>query len=92
MSLNDAVGYLAALLVLAAFSMRDLVVLRLVAIASNLAFMVYGALADLPPVLLLHAVLLPTNLFRLTQLMRERLGAKQVGLDLNGHRQNRPET
>ncbi|MDX2006807.1 MAG: hypothetical protein SFU83_16165 [Meiothermus sp.] len=92
MSLDDVVGYLAALLVLVAFSMRDMVVLRLVAIASNLAFLAYGALADLPPVLLLHAVLLPTNLFRLTQLMRERLGAKKVGLDLNGHRQNRPET
>jgi len=38
------------------------------AIASNFAFMAYGYLAHLPPVLGLHIVLLPINLLRLAQL------------------------
>lgn len=66
----DLVGYLASLLVLAAFCTRGMVPLRLLAITSNLAFMVYAVLADLDPVLLLHALLLPVNLFRLLQARR----------------------
>ena len=48
-------GWLRALLVLAAFCMRGMVALRLMAIASNLAFIGYAAMADIHPVLLLHA-------------------------------------
>lgn len=65
--LTDALGYLAALLVLAAFCMRDMTALRMLAIASNLAFMAYAMYANLQPILLLHAVLLPVNLWRLLQ-------------------------
>ena len=38
------------------------------AIASNIAFIAYGGLADVGPVLLLHVLLLPINVFRLVQL------------------------
>ena len=65
MSTVEAVGYLASALVLATFCMRDMVPLRCVAIASNLAFIAYGALADLGPVLVLHLLLLPVNVGRL---------------------------
>jgi len=41
----DAIGYLAAALVLATFSMRSMGRLRLLALASNLAFIAYGYLA-----------------------------------------------
>ena len=41
--------------------MRDMVALRCMAIASNLAFIAYGVLADLGPVLVLHLLLLPVN-------------------------------
>jgi len=64
----DAIGYLAASLVLAAFWMRSLSALRYVAIASNLAFIAYGYIGDLMPVLLLHMLLLPVNVFRLAEL------------------------
>jgi len=64
----DAIGYLAASLVLAAFWMRSLGALRCVAIASNLAFIAYGYLGDLTPVLLLHVLLLPVNVLRLAEL------------------------
>jgi len=65
MSAIEAIGYLASALVLAAFCMRDMVALRCTAIASNLAFIAYGALADLGPVLVLHLLLLPVNVGRL---------------------------
>jgi hypothetical protein len=65
MNLTEPIGYLASALVLATFCMRDMAMLRSVAIASNLTFMLYGAMADLGPVLVLHLLLLPVNLQRL---------------------------
>lgn len=62
---TDLVGYLASVLVLATFCMRDMVALRCIAITSNLAFIAYGGLAGLVPVLLLHLLLLPVNALRL---------------------------
>lgn len=67
----ETIGFLASALVLLSSSRRGMAPLRAVAIASNLAFVSYGALADLLPVLLLHLVLLPTNVFRLVQALRE---------------------
>ena len=61
----DFIGYIASALVLATFCLRDMVALRCMAIASNLAFITYGGLADLGPVLLLHLLLLPVNALRL---------------------------
>lgn len=68
----DALGYVASALVLATFSMPGLAGLRVVAIASNIAFIGYGALADIAPVLCLHALLLPMNCLRLHQAIRSR--------------------
>jgi len=73
---REAVGYLASSLVLAAFCVRDMVPLRILAIGSNLAFISYGWLAGLRPVLLLHLILLPTNIVRLSQLLRDRRPAR----------------
>jgi len=41
--------------------------LRWMAIASNVAFIAYGYLRGLAPVLLLHTLLLPVNVCRLAQ-------------------------
>ena len=68
MNAFEPIGYLASMLVLATFCMRDMVALRAVAIASNAAFIAYGAMADIGPVLLLHVLLLPVNVLRLAQL------------------------
>lgn len=57
----DAIGYLAAGLVFVTFCMRSMVPLRLVAIASNIAFIAYGHLGQLTPVLVLHGLLLLVN-------------------------------
>jgi hypothetical protein len=73
MNAYEPIGYLASLLVLATFCMRDMVSLRVVAIASNVAFIAYGALAGISPVLLLHVVLLPVNMLRLAESVRSAL-------------------
>ena len=73
MNPHEPLGYLASLLVLTTFYMRDMVRLRVAAIASNLAFITYAALADLDPILLLHLLLLPTNLYRLYQALHPNL-------------------
>lgn len=63
----DIVGYLASALVLVTFYMTEMLPLRLVAIASNVAFIAFGYLAGITPILLLHIWLLPLNLWRLRQ-------------------------
>jgi hypothetical protein len=63
----NAVGFLAAGLVITAFCMKDILHLRIVAVASNVAFLAYGVALGLMPVWLLHLVLLPVNLVRLWQ-------------------------
>ncbi|MEM6932216.1 MAG: hypothetical protein AAF526_01385 [Pseudomonadota bacterium] len=68
----DFLGFLAGALVLLTFAMRSMMWLRLVAIGSNMAFLVYGLAVRLMPIWLLHAMLLPLNLLRLEQMFRVR--------------------
>jgi hypothetical protein len=70
MELAEILGYIAAGLVLATFTMRTMIPLRYLGIASNVAFIAYGYAADLLPVLLLHAALLPLNVYRLFEMQR----------------------
>ena len=72
MRLWDAAGYLAAGLVITAFCMKGMVPLRVVALTSNVAFLVYGIGLGLVPVWLLHAILLPVNSWRLWQRIARR--------------------
>jgi hypothetical protein len=65
---TQLVGYLASSLVLSTFLTTDMRFLRLVAILSNIAFLTYGTLAGIAPVICLHSMLLPLNIFRLSQL------------------------
>jgi CRP/FNR family transcriptional regulator, cyclic AMP receptor protein len=68
----DVLGYAAALLVLATFCVRSMVWLRMLAIASNVAFISYAVLAQIHPVLALHALLLPMNAWRLAEALQQR--------------------
>jgi hypothetical protein len=63
----DVCGYVASGLVLAAFYMRDMVPLRIAALASNLAFIAYGLALGLTPIWLLHLLLVPLNGWRLVE-------------------------
>lgn len=67
MSAHDAIGFLASALVLLTFCMRSMTPLRVVAIAGSISFIAYGYMGDLLPVLVLHCLLLPVNLYRLSQ-------------------------
>jgi hypothetical protein len=63
--MSDVLGYAASSAVLASFLMQTMVPLRLVAILGNILFISYGYFADIHPVFVLHAVLLPINIARL---------------------------
>jgi CRP/FNR family transcriptional regulator, cyclic AMP receptor protein len=68
----SAIGFVASALVLAAFGMKDMVNLRIVAICSNVAFITYAVMLNLPPILILHVILLPLNAWRLAQELQSR--------------------
>ena len=75
---GSAIGFIASGLVLAAFGMKDMVNLRIVAICSNVAFITYALLLDLPPILILHVILLPLNGWRLMGVLKQ-CSAMKVG-------------
>lgn len=70
MTVGELAGYVAAILVFATFYMKTMVPLRIAGIVSNVAFIIYSALENLPPVLILHVALLPLNVIRLRQIQR----------------------
>ena len=79
----DLVGYVASGLVLLTFTAKSMLTLRILAILSNFAFICYGIIDSIVPVLCLHAILLPLNITRLAQLLagasaRERVCGKSV--------------
>lgn len=65
-----SIGYLASALVFITFYMKTMVPLRCVAIASNVAFLTYGAWLGLWPIAILHGLMLPLNSMRLMQIRR----------------------
>jgi hypothetical protein len=71
----DVIGYAASTLVLTAFGMKNIIPLRVVAMCSNLVFIIYGLGLELTPVWSLHAALLPMNAWRLV----EALGPQAAG-------------
>ena len=69
-NLSGISGYVASTLVLFTFVAKDMRLLRTIAIFSNLAFITYGTIEWLPPVLFLHMALLPLNIVRLAEIVR----------------------
>jgi CRP/FNR family cyclic AMP-dependent transcriptional regulator len=70
-----AAAWVASVLVFSSFFMKTMVPLRLVAIASNVAFITYallgldsGVFSKVYPILVLHSCLLPLNVVRLAQI------------------------
>lgn len=76
MSAVSDLGWCACALMLMSFCCERASCLRSFAVAANLAFIGYGWLADIAPVMTLHLLLLPINLVRLVQALR---GAHQRG-------------
>src|SRR6185369_6837524 len=52
------------------FYMKTMIPLRIVGICSNCAFIMYGYLDGLYPVLILHLILLPLNSLRLREMLK----------------------
>jgi hypothetical protein len=65
MTFLDVAGYTASALVVVTFYMKDMVPLRIAALCSNIAFLVYGIGLGLGPVVVLHGTLIPLNAWRL---------------------------
>lgn len=68
LTFTDALGYAASFLVLLTFSMKTMIPLRIVGIMSNFFFIAYAYFMDAYPILILHIILLPLNIFRLQQI------------------------
>jgi uncharacterized protein YjiS (DUF1127 family) len=66
---TDLVGYVASGLVLLTFTAKSMITLRILAILSNVAFVCYGVIDSIIPVLCLHTILLPVNIARLYQVL-----------------------
>jgi CRP/FNR family transcriptional regulator, cyclic AMP receptor protein len=80
----DVLGYAASASVLATFCMSTMVPLRIIAIGSNVLFILFGAFAHIYPVLVLHIILLPVNVTRLVQILRLIRGVREAqGSDLS---------
>jgi hypothetical protein len=72
-------GYIASALVFIALCMKDMLPLRVLAICSNVAFLVYGGVTHLAPVIILYALLLPMNVWRLIAAIERRRGRMSAG-------------
>lgn len=77
---------LAAGLVLVSSFVKTMIPLRWLAIGSNVGFVAYGVLHPAYPMLLLHAALLPINLYRLLEMVRltRRVRAARIESTLSG--------
>jgi hypothetical protein len=67
----DLLGFAAPVAVLAGFCMNSIRHLRMAALASNVLFVLYGVLAHIYPVVILHIILLPINLRKLHRIKSE---------------------
>jgi hypothetical protein len=65
----DALGFVASAAVLGTFCMQRMLMIRVLALASNVLFAAYGHLRHVHPVAALHIILFPINAFRLLQIM-----------------------
>jgi CRP-like cAMP-binding protein len=66
----ELLGYVGGAFNVATYSMKTMIPLRIMAIVSNCIFIVYGGIAGVYPVLILHVVLLPLNAVRLREMLR----------------------
>lgn len=69
-SMIDLIGYVASFLVFSTFYVKRILTLRLIAICSNIAFILYALGSGLQPIFILHSLLLPLNLYRIFEIKR----------------------
>lgn len=67
----DFAGFVASAMVLLTFCMKDMLTLRVVALCSNVAFLIYAGTLHLAPIFILHGALIPINARRRVCAWRE---------------------
>lgn len=70
---SEAIGYIASGLTVLTYSMRDMFWLRVVAVLTCLVFLSYAALIGSMPIVVMEAILLPINAWRLIELRKQLL-------------------
>jgi hypothetical protein len=73
-SMIDLIGYVASSLVFATFYVKRILTLRIIAICSNITFILYAFECHLHPIFILHSLLLPLNIYRILELIRIEYG------------------
>jgi CRP/FNR family transcriptional regulator, cyclic AMP receptor protein len=68
---TDIIGYFGAFLLVLTFFMSSMIPLRITAICSSLAWLTYGLVDTLYPIIVLHMILLPLNSYRLWQAVKQ---------------------
>lgn len=66
----EVIGYCGSALAILTYWMREMIPLRIVAVAGCVCFLTYGFLIGSYPLILMEATLLPINLYRLVELLR----------------------
>ncbi len=66
----EVLAFLGNFLVLVAFFRKTMIPLRIISIAGNISFIIFGALTPSYAILIGHAILLPLNILRLRQMLR----------------------
>lgn len=81
----ELLGYFGASLTLCVYWMKRMIPLRIVGVCANSVFIAYGFIAEVYPQMVLHALLLPINLYRLREmvlLIRDVKSATRTDLDM----------
>ena len=66
----EMIGYCGSALAILTYWMREMIPLRIAAVAGCVCFLAYGFLIGSYPLILMEATLLPINLYRLVELLR----------------------
>ena len=66
----EVIGFCGSALAILTYWMREMIPLRIVAVAGCVCFLSYGFLIGSYPLILMEATLLPINLYRLVELLR----------------------
>lgn len=66
----EVIGFMGSLFTVLTYSMKDMLWLRITALLSCMSFIIYGAMIESWPLIVMELMLLPINVWRLIELRR----------------------
>lgn len=90
LGLVEAIGWIAALATLITYAMRTMLPLRMAALVSNVFFFIYAAIEGIYPTMVMNAILLPINLYRIYDIRRTTEMMKDLRADQKAFEWLRP--